>query len=243
MKQNLTDRVGSPNWKNVNIEVAHPTIHSGVLFQHVSVGWKPVINPNSLTHLTSVYFSMCFTFMNKVYQFRVLPLGLSTASQVFAWAILWWITVSVAVLPYLGYWLVHHPDWKSFCFATNAQTGGLQNNCLQARTWSSLRHSVSQGPTSSGSGESCSSRFQGSKDSSTRLQSILPSLHVFLQVSTFMWSLSWASGRWVFCTWDLYNDISTVWVRSTGLLHCTDPTNQSLSYYYAVKEPLLPHYC
>ena len=97
---------------------------------------------------------------------------------VHAWAILWWVSVSVAVLPYLDDWLVHHPDCNSFCFGPNAV--GLQNNCRQVRTRSILRHSASQVPTSSGSGWSCSSRIQGSIDSSKRLQSILPSLHVFL---------------------------------------------------------------
>ena len=68
----------------------------------------------------------------------------------------------------------------------NTRTGGLQTKCRQVGTGSSTGHSGSRSRTSSGSGESCSSRFHGSGD-------IYPTLHVVLQVSAFMGPLIWAS--------------------------------------------------
>ena len=65
------------------------------------------IHPSSRMYLR-------FAFKNRVYQFRVLPFGLSTAPQIFTYlghtVTAYLHRREISVIPYLDDWLVHHPD-------------------------------------------------------------------------------------------------------------------------------------
>ena len=67
------------------------------------------IHPDSRKYLR-------FAFQRKVYQFRELPFGLNTAPQVFTHlghtVAVYLHRQGISVIPYLGDWLIHHPDTK-----------------------------------------------------------------------------------------------------------------------------------
>ena len=65
-------------------------------------------------HVPSSRKYLRFAFINKVYQFRVLPFGLNTAPQVFTrlgHTVTGYLhRLGISVVLYLDDWLIHHPD-------------------------------------------------------------------------------------------------------------------------------------
>ena len=134
------------------------------------------IHPSSRKYLR-------FAFENKVYQFRVLPFGLNTDTQVFTQL---GHTVTgylhrqgISVIPYLDDWLIHHPDRQVLLRhpgSTYKYAGPslLYHKQKEIRAGPDPGSPVSRNPFTSGLRGSFPSRVQSLGDSCSCMLSILP---------------------------------------------------------------------